>query len=637
MKVSLNILFICLFAIPCMALAQTTTGSTIPDFSQVGGPDPLSNSSAGTATPNLKQDLADGVQQSQNNNENYYQNALQNPSQPAGSVVQPSAQGAMIATPGGPKKDTQLNLTDAEKKLSEEYIHDGLALRKQKELCEQLDDPNACRGSEPDSKFMGMDAGMVQALSKAYTMVVGLGGMGGGIKMGNGEPLKDGVDPNGKGVTKTDVTTDGKTTTTYTDADGNSTSFDADGKQTSNEGAKQEDRKDYCKYIAVAIEAVAMFQTQMAGKTAEIPANQDTAQKEILYKAARTHKERAKTHKLQFVGWGATTACYAAMMATGADLTSVGNWLKLGAAGLMTAFFKQQADVNEEYYAKVKGIADQLPGKGDCNPITEPDCYCAQEETMNDPNICLPQLHNQNVKLGNYRVACMDANGKVDPKCTCVNQEACLDRKIMNNIKPFGFGTAFNSAALKPLSNLSRGQLTGSDLASADSGQLNAFTRNTIGKLKDKIPSAGGLNGDQQKTVRDLNKLGTNPKLGALLAKQPLSAGARNNFARFRGGKFGSGSRFKNVARNRNKVLNFRGGSGVNKKKSRRGRGNTANFMNRFKKGKKGKKGNRVLNYNNSDARALNNAQINRDKDRPIFEIISRRYKVSGYKRLEVK
>ena len=637
----LKAILLSLLILPTMVLGQEILPGVSAGADAVANP-ATSNSNAGTGTSLINQ-LNQGVIDSQANNEKYYQDALANPSNPAGSVIQPSADGAMIATPGGPKEGTQLNLTDAEKRLSDEFVHDGMALRKQEELCAKLDDPSACRGNEPDSKFMGMDSNMVMALSKAYTMIVGaMGGAGGGIAMKkDGPPMKDGkvqhVDPNAKGVKETTVkNADGSKTVTHTDSDGVSTSQDFDknnkpGEKTT-EGKDQKDRQDYCKYIAVGTEAVAMFQSQMTAKNASIPASQDTAQKEILYKAARTHQDRAKTHKTQFVGWGATTACYGAMFATGAAF-SVGNVLKLAGAGLLTKFFKEQADLNEGYYKKVKGIADQLPGKGDCNPITEKDCYCAQQETMNDPAVCLPQLHSNQVALGNYRVACIDANGKADPKCTCIDAQACLDRKIMNELKPFGIGTAFNSAALRPISNLSNGQLTGSDLASAGSGSLAAYNKRALDSVNSKAPNPGALNANQQKAVKALVDGGLAPKLAAIVAKQPVTGAARAATSRFRGGRFGRGGvGYKGVSRTkRGSVLNFSGGRGG---KGKRRAKKSANPFARFgKKKAKASRSGKVLNYQN---KALQSAQINKNKDRPIFENISRRYQVSGFKRLEV-
>ena len=589
----------------------------------------VSNTSNGTAAPNLREELNQGVIDSQANNELYYNQALQNPSVKAGAVLQPSADGAMTQTPDGPARSANLNLTDAEKRLSEEFVHDGKALRQQKEECDKLDDPSACRGSEPDSKFMGIDASMVKALSQMYTMVVGFGesGLSHENTMSPDKPA-------------TDTPSTPETPATETPATETPSTSEASNAEGGAEGASEEKEStdDYCKYIAVGIEAVSFFQQTQSAKVASIPAEQSTSQKEVLYKAARSHKDRAKTHKFQFVGWGATTACYIGMLTmTPASFANWGNIAKLGAATMMTFFFKDQADLNEKYYKEVKGIADRLPGKGDCNPITEQDCYCAEEETMNDPKVCLPELHAQKVKLGNYRVACVDAQGKVDPKCTCIDSNACLDNKFMSQIKPFGFGSAFHSAATKPLSNLARGQLTAGDIGSANNGAQNAFIKKGLNDIASKVPSAGQLTAAQQKTVSGLNDFGLTPKLGSVFAKAPITSTLNGSQfkGRFLGTKTPYRRSFTRRSNNKGSVLNFSGGRGGNKKVSRATSGNQFNKYLK-KMGKKGKGGSssKVLNYNEE---AMKSADINKDTSRPIFEIISRRYKVSGYKRLNIE
>jgi hypothetical protein len=602
---------LCLKSIVCILLGALSVANA-----------QVSNTSNGTAAPNLGNQLNQGVIDSQANNQILYDAALQNPSVPRGAVIKPSANGAMTQTPDGPESSTELNLTDSERQLSEQFVHDGKALRQQKEECEALDDPSACRGSEPDSKFLGMDAGMVMALSKMYSLVIGLGE--------SGLSHEDTMSPDQEAVT--DATNSGENT-------GNENA-PADDPVEENATADEEDddsTDDYCKYIAVGIEAVSMFQQTQSAKVANIPAGQSTSQKEVLYKAARSHKDRAKTHKFQYVGWGATTACYIGMLSmTPASWANWGNVAKLAASTTMTLFFRDQAKLNEGYYQSVKGIADRLPGKGDCNPITEKDCYCAEEETMNDPKVCLPELHAQKIKLGNYRVACIDAQGKVDPKCTCIDANACLDNKFMSKIKPFGFGTAFHSAATKPLSNLARGQLTSGDIASAGNGAQSAYIKKGLRDLASKVPSAGQLTAAQQKTVSDLNNFGLSPKLAAAFTKAPITASIKGN--KFQGRYQGKGRGYKRSysrAKKRGSVLNFSGGRGGRKKLSRAKSGNQYNkFLKKFGKKGKGKTSSKVLNYNEA---AMRNADINKDKSRPIFEIISRRYKVSGYKRLNIE
>ena len=135
---------------------------------------------------------------------------------------------------------------------------------------------------------------MVQALAKAYGMIVGMGGLGGDLEMRSG-----GKDNTAEANQNPESNSDGGAGSNDTQADSNEVK---DGK--GNE--KKEKRHDYCKYVAIVTESVSMFQQQKAQQDLldgdQVKA--DTSQKASLYKAARSHQERAKTAKVQFAGWG---------------------------------------------------------------------------------------------------------------------------------------------------------------------------------------------------------------------------------------------------------------------------------------------------------------------------------------------
>jgi hypothetical protein len=80
-----------------------------------------------------------------------------------------------------------------------------------------------------------------------------------------------------------------------------------------------------------------------------------------------------------------------------------------------------------------------------------------------------------------------------------------------------------------------------------------------------------------------------------------------------------------NQRASRVKVLTF-GGDGLNKKRHHKRKKNNG-FANLFKK-KKRKKGIRILRFRE---RAAKRAQITHRKDTPIFDIISHRYRLSGW------
>lgn len=238
-------------------------------------------------------------------------------------------------------------LTDSEKQISENYVHEGLQQRTVDELCKGNED--SCRGSEVKTKFLGVNGNLIKAIAKAYTTVIGMTDIGKLTKKSDAPK----VDPKAKTEVKPAETT--------------------------KEAEKKEDQTDYCKYIAVATEVVALFQQTTTQKNlSNIPTNQETAQKDSLYKASRSHDARADNAAMQRNGWGATTLCYG-VLATQVQINT-SYLIKLGAAGLLTWFYETDRKQNDDAAKLTKSIADKLPGKGYCNPATQRDCYCVQPE-----------------------------------------------------------------------------------------------------------------------------------------------------------------------------------------------------------------------------------------------------------------
>ncbi|CAM9911292.1 unnamed protein product, partial [Chrysoparadoxa australica] len=230
------------------------------------------------------------------------------------------------------KESGDYDLTDRERYDSQTYFHEGKSIREMNEACEKLKDPNACQG-RGKTKFMGVDSGVVQMIAKGYSMFGGMMAMGGDAM--DFEAAKPDAKPAG---------------------------------QTQQQGSEQaasaeegESKKDYCAMIPMAGEMVAMFAQQLETQNLNSqPTTQETPQKELLYRAARTHQAREKSAKIQGTVWTATTACYAAYMAMGGisiDWTVIA---RAGGAGFLAAFWTSEAKKQGEYAKEVRAIAAQL-------------------------------------------------------------------------------------------------------------------------------------------------------------------------------------------------------------------------------------------------------------------------------------
>ena len=508
------------------------------------------------------------------------------------------------------------NLTDQDKDTSENFIHDGKAQRVYVEECTKSGETEeACLGQKADGKFAGVKSSNIAMLAKMYTMVIGMTDIAGGMST-------TATDFGGKGVEEV----------AKKSSDGVA--------EKSADKAEKKDQKDYCKYIPVATEAISMMNTKEDQKMIGLlPQDIETAQKDSLLKAAENHDSRAKTAKIQTAGWGAGAACYLATMTfTAASFGSVGNWAKLGAATLLASFYNSQVGDHEDYADKTRAIAAKIPGKGDCNPITDKMCFCTEESSKSRPDYgkyCRPQLHNRRVAYKSQRVTCIDENMKEDVSCACAQRNTCVDKKVISIIKGFGSGTLGSSPMMADFSQLAKGELSARSLTSA-----NQTVNTAIAKLRAndrKLPDTNTiLTAKQKEEFNLLKKMGMPPRLAKKMALTKITSEMKKNMAKFNGAKAkGKSSRAYSRSRSKKKrsnVLTFSNGDGVNKQKIKKKSGN--DFMKRFglKKKKRKKSKGTVLKFAN---RAQQRAQISNNKHRHIFDIISRRYQVSGWKRLE--
>jgi hypothetical protein len=507
-------------------------------------------------------------------------------------------------------QDTNLmDLTDQERYQSETYVHEGLSQRQLKEECAKLEDPAACMG-RGKTKFLGMDSNMVKALSKAYSMVVGaLGVSGGGFKV-DAKPDPD--------APKTEAKT--------TDKAGK-------GKDA---GKEKEEQTDYCAFIPMGTEAVAMFmQTSAQSQLNNLPTNQETVQRDTVYKAARSHEEVAKNSQISATGFTATVGCYAVLAAVKPGVMSNPSfWVKSAGSGLLASFFWSEVGKHKDYAKQLREIADRLPGAGDCNPITEKACYCAQPETMYDPQNCLPYLSQKKIAESSIRTSCVDQNLKDDPKCNCVQTDTCYSKEFLQMVNGTNFGKAFlETSDAKSALGLTNGQLISGTTTGATTGLNAAKSRmnNIASRAKgDSSP----LSGAQKAELQAIESFGVPPALAQALASAPFDSNAQKNLATFQQRGRAAAQAATRVASYKNNILDFSGGRGINKGKSGGNNGpNIAALLNKAKGGKKGASDGNILKFAEE---AQKNADITSHKDRDIFEIISRRYQVSGWQRLEL-
>ena len=378
----------------------------------------------------------------------------------------------------------QRPLTDQEKKETQNFQHSGLIQRAMEEECAKNEANKAACSGKKATAFGGSQDNLIRTAGQAFSLFMGqLGDISSSKK-------NSGLDPS----------------------------------------------NDYCGMIPPAITVVA--QTTQIGRQNHIGANAPghSAQKEYLYKQSRAHRARAKTTSIEIAGWGTTTACYIGLSAAKFGFqVNKSTYLRMGAAAFLTYFYQRQKKNHNKYADIVKNIADSLPGKGDCNPITERDCYCAQPETSEDPQYCLaPGTAPKNLPLGAVAVSCVNANMQADPNCHCRSKNSCADVRFrpLFNIPAFSHQTTAGKM-MRDLARLPNGRFYPAQLAQSSLGQ-GAFRR-ALGEIDKNIPENDGALSKKQKSMAALfRKSGIPRRLAAQMARSPISSRGRGFVARLK-------------------------------------------------------------------------------------------------------
>ena len=538
------------------------------------------------------------------------------------------AQGLQMGSKGNVGDD----LTDQQRLESQKYIHEGLSERKQEELCNKESDPDlkkACEKGEVDVNIAGLEISPVMgdAIVKAYTMIVTM--IPGEFNTPEQTPQREG---------RQEARADRQEARQEARAERRGEDSNQEGSESENsESENQEDEKkeDYCKYIAIGTEAVAMvMQTVAQSNLGDIEPGNPNSQTEALYKSKRSMEERAKNAEFQTFGWGATTVCYGIMAFQ--VYTDWKVWVKLAGSGLITAYQVGVMLRNREYADKLGIMIKKMPKPGDCNPHTQRQCFCSQPETERDPTYCLPQGVARTPPGANYtKVACLDRKLKPDLACQCAMSNNCYDITHMSMVNGISFGEGAQEAVNDPMRQIARGTIPTTNLGSGALGNRAAKkARDLLNKYDSKLePFKSLLNKNSQAQAKELVAFGL-PKNAAIALSvqkkgdpkfQNRLAGFSNPSAAY--------ARPSNYRRGTSGTFRKVGGGGFgNKNTASVSRANPMDKL--FNKNKGGSPGvtSKIIGL---AEKAERSAGITQHSDVNIFQIISRRYQLSGWKRVQ--
>ena len=396
--------------------------------------------------------------------------------------------------------------------------------------------------------------------------------------------------------------------------------------------------QDHCGKIAAGSEVIAKGILVLQQANIKETPETKSVQKESLYQLARHHKAKSDVAKAQAIGWGATASCYGLMAAsTPIQVGEVGFIAKLAASTLLTVFYGHQIHVQEKYAEEVRGIAEKLPGGGECNPITERHCFCSEESSKRDPSYskyCRPsQLHRRPVAKSSTRTICLDSDQKIDPQCQCATTDTCYNKKILTHLNAVAPVPEF-AKDYKNYNSLMRGELPGERQVKAHSslrqGAMGA--RDKLRKISQKVNFDRPLNKRQQHFSNVLEGIGFPRKVSRILASRPMTADSQRAKGHLKHFKFSPPPH--STKAQAGKVLHFSGGQGLKKKEASQGSKFPFPLLANLKKAKRttSSSSNKVINF---AKKAEQQAQISGRKDRSLFEIISKRYQISGRRRLD--
>ena len=518
------------------------------------------------------------------------------------------------------------NLTDQEKQLVENYVDQAGSNKILKEKCVG-EMKQACAGEEVDHKVMGMSPIMIKIATQAYATIGALGGDFMPVSKGSGQWM------NGKSAETHAKELEGQAKTT------GATKEQGEAAEKAKENAKEKKAEDYCKFIPVATETIAKFAQSDAVKKIDSQTNNggETSQKEMLLKAAKSHDSRAGQGQIQAVGWYGGAACYAYQASTGAFAVDTALVVKLGAATLLGTFYQMEVSANKGYAEKVRDLANSLPGVGQCNPVTENECYCAEDEHKNDTRYCMAQIQSRQAAAAQFqRVTCVDNKLQADTSCACDKTNTCFD-KIFEQMgaSDLQIGLGYTNSPFKAVTSLAHGKLENSVLSGGGYAQTSAIAKKALAELAAKVPSGTNPLTSAQKEVYDaLLSKGIPSNAARLMAMNPPSAAAMNS-AKAKVADIGAGSSvdLASYSSGKSNIVDFTGGyglgTGTKKSEKKNEMGDLLGKINPKQNVANGK----ILEFAKKAEQQA--AQVSK-ADKPIFEIISLRYQISGRRLLQV-
>ena len=398
---------------------------------------------------------------------------------------------------------------------------------------------------------------------------------------------------------------------------------------------KKEEQTDYCILAATAYEALGgMIQQSLQKKAESESAAIKDLQLQALVNLRETHKARKKTATIQASIYSAVSACYVAMGITGSAIDAKFILKTAGAATLTTLYWMKVDKHNKAVDAVDRVIASVPKAGADCNPWTKTPCFCS-EPTSKDlypaqyEEVCV--LNNGNFDTPKVALGCaeMTKDNKLqyDKECKCKQTNSCLKSNLKPYVGQFALANNLMNEANKTFDLINSGEF---DQAKIDRAAYSASALASKVKFKpeEALPKPS-LTAEQKKIADELKAVMPEAVANIAATRTPSYNGGVAE-----SGALGSSALGKLPPSVKEKVAE------AIKVNYKRGGGNTSNKLDEpeFKMPSFGQKdpemaaGTEIVSF---AEQAISKADVSNAPETPIFDIISNRYRRSGWKKLE--
>jgi hypothetical protein len=397
--------------------------------------------------------------------------------------------------------------------------------------------------------------------------------------------------------------------------------------------AGKETKPDYCMMVAMAYEALGgMIQQALQKKAENATTSTADTQLQSLISLKETHKARKTTATLQGTIYGGVTTCYAAMAFTGEIALDWKYWVKVGGAATLTALYVKKALKHKNAANDVQAVIDSLPKAGDCNPWTGTSCFCSEVTSKTAypteyQEVCV--LNKGDFTTPTTALGCgkvVDNKVQYDEQCTCKQTNTCLKTNFSTFAPKVANVSSLMNDANKALTLVNSGEFSEGKLAAYTTGAA-ALAAKMKGKLDQSTIPKPVLNAEQKKVADALSDY-----MPASMAN--LAAGSDTGYT---GGiseaSMSSSAISKLPASVKAKLadaikVNYQQGSGPSSAGSSEPEFTMPSFGGQAAAETSGTE---VVSF---AEQAVSKADVSNTPETPIFDIISNRYRRSGWEKL---